>query len=129
MKGNDGHESVTVVAVGEVPKADVYETESSVVLDAGYVPFRSRWVGVSLRVMALALRERRVNAKSWRQLEKLAARCSDALRDKQRQSEHIFRGDMWAVIGACHDIRKAREKAPRKQAVAKDSAAQSLNEG
>lgn len=52
-----------------------------------------------------------MNARAWRQLEKLDARCAEALRDPRRQSASIFRGDMWAIIGACHDVRKAREKA------------------
>jgi hypothetical protein len=50
-----------------------------------------------------------VNARSWSKLEKLATKCAEALRDPARQSESIFRGDMWAVISAHHEIRKARE--------------------
>lgn len=51
-----------------------------------------------------------MNAKAWARLEKLAVKCADALRDPERQSETIWRGDMWAVIGACHDIGKARKR-------------------
>jgi hypothetical protein len=76
-------------------------------------------MGVPLGVLAVALQERRMNAKNWTRLEKLAARCADALRDPHRQSEHIWRGDMWAIIGACHDIGKARAKRQAADAVPK----------
>jgi hypothetical protein len=51
-----------------------------------------------------------MNAKAWAKLETLAAACAETLRDKNLQSLRIYRGDMWAVVGAHHDLRKAREK-------------------
>jgi hypothetical protein len=52
-----------------------------------------------------------MNAKVWAKLEALAAACAETLRDKNKQSLRMYRGDMWAIVGAHHDIRKAREKA------------------
>jgi hypothetical protein len=49
-----------------------------------------------------------VNARAWQKLETLAAKCAAALRDPARQSEHVWRGEMWAIIGAHHEIKKAR---------------------
>jgi hypothetical protein len=74
-------------------------------------------MGLPVPAVAVAVQERRVNAKSWAQLEKLAARCADALRNRHRQSADIWRGDMWAIVAAHHDIRKAREKARAKAAI------------
>lgn len=81
-----------MVAMDPVSEADVREARSAVVLDAGHVSVRPWRLGLSVDRMALALQERCMNAKSWKQLEKLAARCTDALRNPRRQSEHIFRG-------------------------------------
>ena len=65
-------------------------------------------MGVSLAVVALALQERRVNKKAFARLEKLAEKCSETLKGKRNYFE-IWRGDMWAIIGAHHDIKKLRE--------------------
>lgn len=54
-----------------------------------------------------------MNRKAFERLSKLAEKCAAALKDKSRQSEHIWRGDMWAIIGAHHDIQKQRTKGRR----------------
>jgi hypothetical protein len=111
-----------VVAVGAIPATDVFGAKPALVLDAAHVPVWTRRVGVSLAVVALAIQERRVNANSFAKLERLAAECADILRDKSKYSHRVFRGAMWAIISAHHDIKKVREKAQRKQAVASASA-------
>lgn len=51
-----------------------------------------------------------MNKRTAANLAKLRARCEAALRDKSQQSFYIFRGDMWAVIGACHEIERNQRK-------------------
>lgn len=47
-----------------------------------------------------------MNATSKRKLVKLERQCADALRDKSQQSVRIFRGEMWAILAAAHELRK-----------------------
>lgn len=51
-----------------------------------------------------------MNRKAFERLSKLAEKCAAALKEPRRQSERIWRGDMWAVIAAHHDIQKQRDK-------------------
>ena len=55
-----------------------------------------------------------MNARAWKRLEQLVERCAEALRNPAQQSIDVWRGDMWAVIGAHHDAKKLREKKPSK---------------
>lgn len=98
--------------MGPIPAADVREAELPLVLDAGHVPIRARRLGLSLIAVALALSEGRMNKKAYARLEKLAEKCSETLKGNRNYFE-IWRGDMWAIIGAHHDIQKAREKQQR----------------
>lgn len=103
-----------MVAVGSLSAFDVREAQLPLVLDAGHVSVRSWRLGISLAAVALALQERRVNKKAYGKLNLLAATCAMLLKDRHRQSLTIWRGDMWAIIGAHHDISRAR--AVRKKA-------------
>jgi hypothetical protein len=47
-----------------------------------------------------------MNRVSRTKLERLVSKCEDALRHKERQSLDIFRGDMWAIVSAVHELRK-----------------------
>jgi hypothetical protein len=47
-----------------------------------------------------------MNKRSRDKLLTLEARCREALRDG-RQSMDVWRGEMWAVIAAVHDLTKA----------------------
>lgn len=47
-----------------------------------------------------------MNAVSKRKLLKLEQQCRDALRDKSRRSVTVWRGEMWAIIAAAHELRK-----------------------
>jgi hypothetical protein len=47
-----------------------------------------------------------VNRVSKTKLLKLEAQCEAALRDKARQSVTVWRGDMWAIVAAAHELRK-----------------------
>jgi hypothetical protein len=47
-----------------------------------------------------------MNRVSKSKLEKLVARCEDALRNKAQQSIYLWRGEMWAVVAAAHELRK-----------------------
>jgi hypothetical protein len=47
-----------------------------------------------------------VNRASKAKLAGLVDKCETALRNKHQQSFYIFRGEMWAVIAAAHELRK-----------------------
>ena len=51
----------------------------------------------------------------------LVDKCEAALRDKHQQSFNIFRGEMWAILAAAHELRKrgALESAQSADAVAR----------
>ena len=48
-----------------------------------------------------------MNRVSQTKLAALEAKCADALRDKSQQSLQIWRGEMWAIVSAVHELRKA----------------------
>lgn len=58
-----------------------------------------------------------MNANAFDKLKRLAGNCSRDIKDKRIKLMVISRGEMWAIIGACHDIEKARAK--KKSEVAK----------
>lgn len=58
-----------------------------------------------------------MNKKAFARLEELAGKCDAALKDKARQSMDVWRGDMWAIIGAHHDIKKLRNGKPKRAAI------------
>ena len=39
-------------------------------------------------------------------LATLVQKCEAALRDKHQQSFNVFRGEMWAIVSAAHELRK-----------------------
>jgi hypothetical protein len=47
-----------------------------------------------------------MNRVSKAKLVKLEEQCAAALRDKARQSVTVWRGEMWAIIAAAHELRK-----------------------
>jgi hypothetical protein len=47
-----------------------------------------------------------MNKASKAKLESLVEKCEAALRDKSQQSIHVWRGEMWAIVSAVHELRK-----------------------
>lgn len=47
-----------------------------------------------------------MNKATKAKMEKLVERCEHALRDKHQQSFSLWRGEMWAIVSAVHELRK-----------------------
>ena len=62
-----------------------------------------------------------MNKKTEARLAKLTAECGEAVRDKSQQSMIIWRGDMWAIIGASYEIRRLRERRDRVRKIVQDA--------
>lgn len=54
-----------------------------------------------------------MNKQSKAKLLKLAAQCELSLKNRHRQSFDIYRGEMWAVIAAVHELRRAGKLPPK----------------
>lgn len=54
-----------------------------------------------------------MNKVSKAKLLKLADRCEEALKDKSRCSMDLWRGEMWAIIAAVHELRKLKKLEPK----------------
>ena len=95
------------MAVGAPVARREWHPEASVVLDANHVSLRAWRLGLSQRAVAVAVSEGcAVNRVSKVKLGKLVEQCEAALRDKSQQSFIVWRGDMWAILAAAHELRK-----------------------